>query len=197
MGWVVNATPRLLYPRGKSRYPLYRRLGGPQGRSARVRTSMGLNLAPTNWVSVSSGLIKCKLTLILLFLIWRRVFWYKVYFGGLYCNIEGPKNRVNNFVRNRDPTYQTSRRHIPKDNDIYQHWELPNSHFAEDHLLNTEKSNFLLALPIARRSSGTHLEGDEGHQDCAKEFHRHSDQFLWEWQENSPWVPRVTSYIDG
>ena len=32
-GWVVNATPRPLYPR----YPLYRRLGGPQGRSGRVR----------------------------------------------------------------------------------------------------------------------------------------------------------------
>jgi len=33
MGWVVNATPRPLYPR----YPLYRRLGGPQGRSGLVR----------------------------------------------------------------------------------------------------------------------------------------------------------------
>jgi hypothetical protein len=31
-GWVVSATPRPLY-----RYPLYRRLGGPQGRSGRVR----------------------------------------------------------------------------------------------------------------------------------------------------------------
>ena len=38
MGWVVNATPRPLYPRGKTRYPLYRRLGGPQGRlSGRVQ----------------------------------------------------------------------------------------------------------------------------------------------------------------
>ena len=36
-GWVVNATPRPLYPPGKTRYPLYRRLGGPQGRSGRVR----------------------------------------------------------------------------------------------------------------------------------------------------------------
>ena len=32
-GWVDNATPRPLY----ARYPLYRRLGGPQGRSGRVR----------------------------------------------------------------------------------------------------------------------------------------------------------------
>jgi hypothetical protein len=33
---VVNFTPRPLYPRGKSpRYPLERRLGGPQSRSGR------------------------------------------------------------------------------------------------------------------------------------------------------------------
>jgi len=37
MGWVVNSTPRLLYPRGKTRFPLYRRLGGHQGPSGRVR----------------------------------------------------------------------------------------------------------------------------------------------------------------
>jgi hypothetical protein len=30
MGWVVSVTPR---PRGKDRYPLYMRLGGPQSRS--------------------------------------------------------------------------------------------------------------------------------------------------------------------
>jgi hypothetical protein len=34
-GWVVSTTPRPLYP-GKTRYPLYRRLGGPQSRSGRV-----------------------------------------------------------------------------------------------------------------------------------------------------------------
>jgi len=35
---VVNATPRPLYPPGKeTRYPLSRRLGGPQGRSERAR----------------------------------------------------------------------------------------------------------------------------------------------------------------
>ena len=37
MGWVVNATPRQLNPRNEARYPLYSRLGEPQGRSKRVR----------------------------------------------------------------------------------------------------------------------------------------------------------------
>ena len=31
MGWVVNATPRQLYSGKQTRYPSYRRLGGPQG----------------------------------------------------------------------------------------------------------------------------------------------------------------------
>jgi hypothetical protein len=35
--WVVNFTPRPLYPQGKSpRYPLDKRLGGPQSRSGRL-----------------------------------------------------------------------------------------------------------------------------------------------------------------
>jgi len=37
MGWVANATLRPLYPENETRYPLYRRLGGPQGRSGRMR----------------------------------------------------------------------------------------------------------------------------------------------------------------
>jgi len=36
-GWVVNARPRPPFPLGKTRYPSYRRLGGPQGRSGRLR----------------------------------------------------------------------------------------------------------------------------------------------------------------
>ena len=36
-GWVVNATPRPLYPGKDTRYPLYRRLGGPQGRYGPVQ----------------------------------------------------------------------------------------------------------------------------------------------------------------
>jgi len=41
MGWVVNATPRPPLPPGKNWYPLYRRLGGPQGGSGRAE-----NLVP-------------------------------------------------------------------------------------------------------------------------------------------------------
>ena len=37
MRWLVNATPRPLYPSGKTHYALCRRVGGPQGRSGRVR----------------------------------------------------------------------------------------------------------------------------------------------------------------
>jgi hypothetical protein len=36
-GWVVSTTPRPLFPPGKTRYPLYRRLGGPQDWPGRVR----------------------------------------------------------------------------------------------------------------------------------------------------------------
>ena len=36
-GGGVNAKSQRLYPSGKTRYPLYRRLGGPQGRSGRVQ----------------------------------------------------------------------------------------------------------------------------------------------------------------
>jgi len=41
-GWVVSSTPRPHFTSGKDRYPFYRRLGGPQGRSGRAG-----NLVPT------------------------------------------------------------------------------------------------------------------------------------------------------
>ena len=37
MGWVVNTTPGRFNPGNETRYPLCRWLGGPQGRSGRVR----------------------------------------------------------------------------------------------------------------------------------------------------------------
>jgi len=36
-GWGVSVTPGRSLPPGKTQYPLYRRLGGPQGRSGQVR----------------------------------------------------------------------------------------------------------------------------------------------------------------
>ena len=36
-GWGVSFTPRPLFTLRKTRYPLYRSLGGPQGRSGQVR----------------------------------------------------------------------------------------------------------------------------------------------------------------
>jgi hypothetical protein len=36
-GWVVNATPRRFTSEKETRYPLYRRLRAPQGRSGRMR----------------------------------------------------------------------------------------------------------------------------------------------------------------
>ena len=40
--WSVSSTPRPHFTPGKTRYPFYRRLGGPQGRSGRAE-----NLVPT------------------------------------------------------------------------------------------------------------------------------------------------------
>jgi len=36
-GWGVSVTPRPLFTPGKTQYPLYRRLGGPQGWSGQER----------------------------------------------------------------------------------------------------------------------------------------------------------------
>ena len=36
-GWGVSVTPRPLFTPGKTRYPLYRRLGGPQDQSGQVQ----------------------------------------------------------------------------------------------------------------------------------------------------------------
>ena len=45
-GWVVSSTPWPHFTSGKTRYPFYRRLGGPQGRSGRAE-----NLVPTGFRS--------------------------------------------------------------------------------------------------------------------------------------------------
>jgi hypothetical protein len=53
---LVSTTPRPLYPPGKTRYPLYRRLGGPQGRYRRV-----LKISPPPGCSI---LLSAKLNFI-------------------------------------------------------------------------------------------------------------------------------------
>ena len=60
-GWVVSSTLRLHFTPGKTRYPLYRRLGGPQGRSGwaenlvptgiRSRTVQPIVTHYTNWAT--------------------------------------------------------------------------------------------------------------------------------------------------
>ena len=37
MGWMVNITNRPLLPEKETQFPIYRRLGGPHGRSGRMR----------------------------------------------------------------------------------------------------------------------------------------------------------------
>jgi len=56
--WVVNATPRPLYSGKETRYPFYRRLGGPQNRSGKVRKiSPQPGLDPRTVQSVASRYI--------------------------------------------------------------------------------------------------------------------------------------------
>jgi hypothetical protein len=53
---VVNVTPRPLYPPGMTRYPLYRRLDGPQGQSGQVtKTSTPTGLDPRTAQPVAGG----------------------------------------------------------------------------------------------------------------------------------------------
>ena len=44
MGMVTSPTPRPPLPPGKTRYPLYRRLGGPQGQSGRAEIDVIVTL---------------------------------------------------------------------------------------------------------------------------------------------------------
>jgi len=50
-GWGVSVTPQQLFTPGKTQYPLYRRLGGPQGRSGQVRKTRirSLDHPAHNW----------------------------------------------------------------------------------------------------------------------------------------------------
>ena len=53
--WVVSSTPQPHFTTGKIRYPFYRRLGGPQGRSggAKVSNPLGFNPQPSSLYSLA------------------------------------------------------------------------------------------------------------------------------------------------
>ena len=59
--WVVSVTPRPLYPRKDTRFPLYRRVVEPQGRSGLVRRvgvyedSIGTLMRVANFLTDSGG----------------------------------------------------------------------------------------------------------------------------------------------
>ena len=60
MGWVVNSTPRPPYPREINPVPTIRRLGGPHGRSWRVRKiSLPPEFHPRTFQTVASRYTDC------------------------------------------------------------------------------------------------------------------------------------------
>jgi hypothetical protein len=62
-GWEVSVTPWLLLTPGKTRYPLYRRLGGPQGRCGQVwKISPPPGFEPRIVQPVASRYLDCRLT---------------------------------------------------------------------------------------------------------------------------------------
>jgi len=58
-GWGVSVTPRPLFNPGKTRYPLYRSLGGPQGQSGQV----GKNSPPPGFDPRTSQPVVSRYTL--------------------------------------------------------------------------------------------------------------------------------------
>ena len=50
-GWVVSSTPRPHFTPGKTGYPFYRRLGGPQGRSGRAENLVSTGIF-FSWVLI-------------------------------------------------------------------------------------------------------------------------------------------------
>jgi len=61
MEWGVNPTPRPPLPPGKTRYPLNRRLGGPQGRSGRAGNLVLTGIGSRTFQSGSSVTISTEL----------------------------------------------------------------------------------------------------------------------------------------
>ena len=87
-GWGVSVTPRPLFTPGKTRYPLNRRLGGPQDRSGQVR-----KISPSTGIFLSAFILSSQGTLLLYLIYW----WYNwalwLISRSLYC--VGIRKRVS------------------------------------------------------------------------------------------------------
>ena len=60
MGWVANATSGRLTPEKETRYPLHKRLGGPQGRSEVVQKISPPTGIPSPHRPVRGELLHCS-----------------------------------------------------------------------------------------------------------------------------------------
>ena len=60
-GWVVSSTPRPHFTPGKTQYPFYRRLGGPQGRSGRAESLVPIGIRSRTVQPVQSVAILTEL----------------------------------------------------------------------------------------------------------------------------------------
>ena len=87
-GWVVSSTPWPHFIPGKSRYPFYRRLGGPQGRSERAE-----NIVTTGIRSRTVQPVVSRYTDWATGPIYAVIAWYKTY---------------HNCIHNRLPEDETS-----------------------------------------------------------------------------------------
>ena len=58
--WVVSSTPRPLFTPGKTRYALYRRLGGPQGRSGRAENLVPIGIRSRTVQTVAQSLYRLR-----------------------------------------------------------------------------------------------------------------------------------------
>jgi hypothetical protein len=120
-GWVVNATSRPLYTGKENRYPLYRRLSGPMGRSGQVqkispppgfdpRTLQPGASRCTDWAVPAPNTAGTKL---MLSGMWRhktaKVCWW---FGENYCLRFPPRKLAQQLYRNLQSIRHSTRRLI-------------------------------------------------------------------------------------
>jgi len=101
-GWVVSTTPRRHFTPGETRYPFYRRLGGPQGRSGQTE-----NLVPTGIRSRTVQPVASRYTdwatgptpiVVVVFIIThrrqQRLYFYKTWYLCLFIWVYPLKSRV-------------------------------------------------------------------------------------------------------